>query len=103
MRRLLALLALAPAVVFAGCGGSSDVARDVGAVINMVERAELTAAAANLQQWHQAHGTYAGADAGVPGVTVVRADSATWCLQSANAHEVGPDGTPTAGPCDQGK
>ena len=75
MRRLLALLALAPVVLLAGCGGSSDVARDVGAVVGMVERAELTAGAANLQQWHQAHGTYAGADAGVTGVTVVRADS----------------------------
>ena len=103
MRRLLTLLVLAPVVLLAGCGGSSDVAREVGAVVGMVERAELTAGAANLQQWHQAHGTYAGADAGVPGVTVVRADTETWCLQTATAHQVGPDGTPAAGPCDQRK
>ena len=101
--RFLALLALAPVVVLAGCGDSGGVAREVGAVVGMVERAELTAGAANLQQWHQAHGTYAGADAGVPAVTVVRADRETWCLQTATAHQVGPDGTPAAGPCDQRK
>jgi hypothetical protein len=71
----------------------------VDEVVGMVERAELTAGAANLQQWFQAHGTYAGAKSGVTGVTVARADSTTWCLQSATAHEVGPDGTPAAGPC----
>jgi hypothetical protein len=97
MRRLLALLV--PVVLLAGCGGSDRVAHDVGAVIGMVERAELTAGASNLQQWFQAHGTYAGADSGVPGVTVVRADSQTWCLQSENAHEVGPNGRPAPGPC----
>jgi hypothetical protein len=103
MSRLLTLLALAPVVLLAGCGGSSGVARDGGAVVGMVERAELTAGAASLQQWFQEHGTYAGADAGVTGVTVVRADRETWCLQTATAHEVGPDGTPAAGPCDQRK
>src|SRR4051794_18714279 len=99
MRRLLALLALAPVMVIAGCGGSSGVARGVGAVVGTVERAELTAGAANLQQWYQAHGTYAGANSGVAGLTVVRADGNTWCLQTANAHEVGPNGTPAPGPC----
>src|SRR5215213_10438528 len=97
MRRLLAMLA--PVVLLVGCGGSSGVTHDVNAVIGMVERGELTAGAANLQQWFQAHGTYAGADSGVTAVTVVRADSETWCLQSANAHEDGPNGTPAPGPC----
>jgi hypothetical protein len=99
MRRLLALLAVAPVVVIAGCGGSGEVTRDVGAVVGIIDRAELTAGAANLQQWHQAHGTYSGAASGVSGVTVVRADGNTWCLQTANGHEVGPGGTPAAGPC----
>jgi hypothetical protein len=99
MRRLLALLALAPLVVLAGCGGSGNVARDVGAVVGMVERAQLIAGAANLQQWYQAHGSYAGAASGLSGVTVVRADENTWCLQTETAHEVGPGGTPAAGPC----
>jgi hypothetical protein len=97
MRRLLAVLL--PVVVLAGCGGSDGVTRGVTTVIGMVDRAALTTGAANLQQWFQAHGTYAGAGSGVSGVTVVRADGNTWCLQTANAHEVGPNGTPAPGPC----
>jgi hypothetical protein len=99
MRRPLALLALAPVVALAGCGGSGDVTHDVGAVVAMIDRAELTAGAANLQQWREAHGTYAGATSGVSGVTLVRADGNAWCLQTATAHEVGPAGTPSAGAC----
>ena len=71
----------------------------MNAAIGMIDRAELTAGAANLQQWYQAHGTYAGAASGVNGVTVARADGNTWCLQTDNAHEVGPGGTPAAGAC----
>ena len=94
---VLAVLALALAL--AGCGGSQSIAQDVNAVVGMIDRAELTAGAANLQQWHQAHGTYAGAASGVSGVTVVSADANRWCLQTATAHELGPGGTPAAGPC----
>jgi hypothetical protein len=95
-------VALAPLVlvlVAAGCGASEEVASDVVAVVGTAERAKLTAAAANLQQWHRAPGTYAGAVPGVPGVVLVRADAGGWCLQTASAHEVGPGGTPVAGPC----
>jgi hypothetical protein len=93
------LAGLALALALAGCGGSQSVASDVGAVVGMIDRAELTAGAANLQQWRQAHGTYSGAASGVSGVTVMRADENTWCLQTTNGHEVGPSGTPAAGPC----
>src|SRR3954454_16349288 len=96
MRKLLMLV---PVILVAGCGGSDGVTRDVNTAIGMIDNAELAAGAANLQQWFQANGTYAGAESGVGGVTVVRADSNTWCLQSANAHEVGPNGTPAPGPC----
>ncbi|MBV9414875.1 MAG: hypothetical protein JO363_07865 [Solirubrobacterales bacterium] len=95
----LALLALAAILALAGCGGSGEVANDVGAVVGMIDRAELTAGAANLQLWYQAHGTYAGAASGVSGVTVARAGGNAWCLQTANAHEVGPGGTPAGGAC----
>jgi hypothetical protein len=94
---MLALLPLG--LVAAGCGASDEVAGDVVAVVGMAERAELTAAAVNLQQWYHAHGTYAGAVPGVPGVTLVRADARGWCLQTASAHAVGPGGAPAAGPC----
>jgi hypothetical protein len=100
MRKLVAVVAVLPlAFVIAGCGGSDEVVRDVGAAVGMIERAELTAAEANLQQWYRAHGTYAGANPGVPGVTLVRGDGNGWCLETAGAHEAGPGGAPAAGPC----
>ena len=72
---------------------------------SVVERpvAAGSADAEGRVRWYQAHGTDAGADAGVTGVTVVRADRETWCLQTATAHEFGPNGTPAAGPWDQRK
>jgi hypothetical protein len=99
MRKLIALLPLGLVLVATGCGGSNDVTEGVAAAVNMIDRAELTAAAANLEQWHQAHGTYVGASPGVPGVTLARADGAGWCLQTERAHAAGPNGTPSAGPC----
>jgi len=100
-RRRGNLVAVAPlglVLVVAGCV-SSGVANDVGAGLDMITRAELTAGAANLQQWYQSHGTYAGANPGVPNVTLVRADGNSWCLQTSGAHEAGPDGKPSAGVC----
>ena len=97
-RKLLALAPLGLVLVVAGCG-SSGVANDVGAGLDMITRAELTAGAANLQQWYESHGTYAGATVGVPNVTLVRADGNAWCLQTGSAHENGPDGKPASGPC----
>ena len=94
----MAVVPLGLVLVVAGCG-SSGVAKDVGAAVDMITRAELTAGAANLQQWYQSHGTYAGANPGVPNVTLVRADGSSWCLQTASAHESGPNGKPSPGPC----
>ena len=96
---LLPAALLALGLVAAGCGASEEIAGDVVAIVGTAERAELTAAAANLQQWHRAHGTYVGAVPGVPGVALVRADATGWCLQTAGAHVAGPGGTPAAGPC----
>jgi hypothetical protein len=60
------------------------------------------AALPTLQAWFADHGTYAGAV--LPpsyGVTLVRGDAASFCLQSADGqlHETGPNGAPAAGPC----
>jgi hypothetical protein len=60
------------------------------------------AAVPTLQAWYADHGTYAGA--ALPpsyGVTLVRGDATSFCLQSADAqtHETGPNGAPAAGPC----
>ena len=78
------------------------------------DSASQVAASINLQQagpaleaWFNATGTYVGAQAQVPpsfGVTVVRADKFSYCLQAgagANVqHMNGPDeNAPIAGPC----
>ena len=61
-------------------------------------------AESQLQAWFVASGTYAGAElAPGTGVTVVRADTAGYCLQdgvgTAAHHLVGPGGQPQPGSC----
>jgi type II secretory pathway pseudopilin PulG len=69
-----------------------------------VSAMNFTAAANQLEAYHAQHATYA--DASVPrsfGVTLVRADTSSYCLQtgigSAAQHFAGPDGTAAAGDC----
>jgi hypothetical protein len=53
-----------------------------------------------LQAYFDQNNTYVGAT--LPpgsGVTLVTADSTSYCLQSGDEHEVGPGGTPQSGPC----
>jgi hypothetical protein len=54
-----------------------------------------------LEQAHALNGTYAGASVAGFGVTLVRADAASYCLQTrdASSHLTGPGGTPVVGPC----
>jgi len=71
-----------------------------------VDQAQATAngvafeqAQAQLEQQHALNGTYAGASLAGFGVTLVRADASTYCIQSASAHLAGPGGTAAPGPC----
>jgi methylthioribose-1-phosphate isomerase len=72
-----------------------------------ITQAQSEAAAANLgqavaaMQASYAHnGTYAGATLPVgSGVTLVRADAYSYCLQAGDEHEAGPNGQPQPGPC----
>jgi hypothetical protein len=53
-----------------------------------------------LQAYFDEHQTYAGAT--LPpgsGVALVTADATSYCVQSGNAHEIGPGGTPQPGSC----
>jgi hypothetical protein len=53
-----------------------------------------------LQAWYAENATYAGAS--LPpgsGVALVRADAASYCLQSGAEHLDGPGGTAQPGPC----
>ena len=67
-----------------------------------IDRAVFTAADAGLAAYHAGSATYAGAPA-VPGVTVVRADAASYCIQvqvgTTVEHELGPAGAVTTGSC----
>jgi type II secretory pathway pseudopilin PulG len=69
-----------------------------------VSAMNFTAAATQLEMYHAENATYTGAS--VPpsfGVTLVRADASSYCLQSgvggAAQHFAGPGGTAAAGPC----
>jgi hypothetical protein len=64
----------------------------------------FTGAATEIEAYHAEHATYAGAD--LPpafGVTLVRADAVSYCLQAGVGgsvqHFAGPGGSPAAGPC----
>ena len=71
-----------------------------------VDQAQVTAngvvfeqAQAQLEQQHALNGTYAGTSLAGFGVTLVRADASTYCIQNATAHLAGPGGAAAAGPC----
>jgi hypothetical protein len=64
----------------------------------------FTGAATELEAYKAENATYAGVT--LPpafGVTVIRADAASYCLQAGVGgtvqHFIGPGGTPAAGPC----
>jgi hypothetical protein len=60
-------------------------------------------AEAQLEQSRSLNGTYAGASLAGFGVTLVRADAASYCLQTGTGttvtHVVGPGGSTAPGPC----
>ena len=101
----LAILAILWALTMQHSGPTSGTAkqaeRDASAAVSALN---FTAAATQLEAYHAENATYAGAT--VPpsfGVTLVRADAASYCLQTglgASAqHFAGPGGATAAGPC----
>jgi len=61
---------------------------------------DFAAALPDLQAWFADHGTYAGVTLPpVYGIAVVRADAASFCLQSGAEHQVGTVGPAQPGPC----
>ena len=69
-----------------------------------IDRATFTGADASLDAYHAGTATYVGAPAiPIPGVTVVRAGTVTYCVQvqagTTVEHEVGPGGLVTTGAC----
>lgn len=82
--------------------GSGSTGNGRAPLLQQVDRAVFTAADAGLAAYHAGAATYVGAPA-VPGVTVVRADAASYCIQvragTTVEHEVGPGGTVAVGAC----
>jgi hypothetical protein len=71
-----------------------------------IAQAEQTASGVSFQQaeteldsFHALNGTYAGAPLGGFGVTLVRADASSYCIQDASSHVAGPGGAAAAGRC----
>ncbi|MEP6978551.1 MAG: hypothetical protein ABI948_10910 [Thermoleophilia bacterium] len=60
-------------------------------------------AAAALEQTHAVSGTYAETNLAGFGVTLMRADAASYCIQTTVGtsvqHQTGPGGGPVPGPC----
>ena len=67
-----------------------------------IDLAVFTGADVTLSAYHAGSGTFAGAPA-FQGVTLVRADTASYCIQAVRGalvkHEEGPGGPVQIGPC----
>jgi hypothetical protein len=115
MTRLFALPALLVALVVGGylytksmqTNGptSPQVAQDINQAQSSVAATNFQGADVSLQAWYAQNGTYAGAAlAPGSGVSLVRADATSYCLQAAAAdgsteHENGPGGPAQPGSC----
>jgi hypothetical protein len=95
------------AYLFAGGGnGSGNAAQATTAEQQALDAAasvNFQQAAAALEQNRAATGSYAGTSLGGFGVQLIRADAASYCIQSGAGpsleHEQGPDGSPAPGGC----
>lgn len=104
---LLASLALAGWLVTAQMKREGPAAKSASTAIAQATSAATTLtfrqAETALEQARSLNGTYAGADLAGFGVTLVRADASSYCIQASQgstlSHESGPGGAPTAGPC----
>ena len=67
-----------------------------------IDQAVFTAADVSLAVYRASRGTFAGAPAPL-GMTLVRADTASYCIQAVQGalvqHEAGPGGSVQSGPC----
>jgi hypothetical protein len=101
----LALVAVLWALTMQHSGPTSSTAKKAEAdATAAVSSINFTAAAPELEAYRAEHGTYAGAALSPGfGVTLVRADAASYCLQSGLGtsvqHFTGPNGATAGGPC----
>jgi hypothetical protein len=102
--RIVGLLVVVVVILFLGLkelqgSGQSPVQQGSAAVAGT----NLQSAASILQASFVGNGTYAGAEVSSAGVTLVRADATSYCVQTTLGapveHLTGPNGTPQPGPC----
>src|SRR5262245_16886990 len=81
---------------------AKTVDKTVSSMLATTTQAAFTGAAASLDAQRTATGSYAGARL-APGMVLVRADAASYCVQTQGPtlveHEACPGGSPTLGPC----
>jgi hypothetical protein len=81
-------------------GGTNSAGRSP--LQQQIDQATFTGAEASLDAFHAGTATYVGAPA-ISGVTVVRADANSYCLQARAGttveHMIGPGGSVLVGPC----
>ena len=111
MTRVFSIVSVVAALAIGGFMLTSQTTRrEVAQATQAVDEAQATASEATFQQAAialQAHlvdaGTYAGTDLGAYGVSLVRADAASYCIQAgtgtALSHLTGPAGSVAPGPC----
>lgn len=112
MARGISLLSLLVALVVAGFIMNAQLMHSPsrGSANQEIDRARQAAAAVTfqqattaLEQFHALNGTYAGASLAGFDVALVRADAASYCIESGSgstlAHLAGPGGAPESGGC----
>lgn len=108
MARGIAFLSLLVALVTAGFLMNAQLSKSPtrASAASEIDRAKQTAdgvklmqAAFAIEQFKALNGTYAASSLGHLGVKLVRADSSSYCAQTATGHLAGPGGSPAPGPC----
>src|SRR5690349_1176946 len=97
----LVIALLVGAFLWSGRTGGSSTSSN-----RQIEQAQQAASALTFQQAQSAledfravNGTYAGAALSGFGVTLARADAASYCIQAGASHVAGPGGTVQPGAC----
>lgn len=106
MARGISLLSLLVALLVVGWmltaqHGSNDrkTSQEIAQAEQSASGVSFQQAQTELEAHHALDGTYAGASLGGFGVSLVRADASSYCIQDATSHLDGPAGTAATGPC----
>ena len=106
MARGVPLLSLAVALLVGAFLWNGQTGSGSSSPNRQVEQARRAASAVTFQQASSAledfrtvNGTYAGAALAGFGVTLVRADASSYCIQAGGSHLAGPGGTVAPGAC----